>query len=148
MNIRKANLKDIRPIKEIADLLYLEMPDFLWNTEGFIGKQIERGEYYVAEENGKAVGIMSLRDRNKILYIETLAVAKNSQSSGVGKKLIEFAKQFSKNNDFKILRTTSFYEYGVKDFYIRQGFRLLDESGEYGGHKFHRLEWAVQPHTR
>lgn len=143
MNIRQANLDDLAAIKEVADLLYIEMPDFVWNTEEFIKKQIERGEYFVAEENDKIVGIVSLRERNKMLYIETLAVAKDIQSSGIGKKLIDFAKQFAKENNFKILRTTSFYEYGIKDFYIKQDFRLLDEPGEYGGHKFYRLETKV-----
>jgi len=140
MEVRKANLEDIGAIKKIADLLYFEMPDFVWNTGEFIEKQVGRGEYYVAEENGKVVGITSLRERNKMLYIETLAVAKDSQSSGLGKKLVEFARQFAKGNNFEILRTTSFYEYGVKDFWIKQGFRLLGEPGEYGGHKFYRFE--------
>lgn len=147
MEIRKAGLKDIAAIKEIADLLYVEMPDFVWNKEEFIRKQIEKGEYFVAEnppaEGEKIIGIVSLRERNGMLYIETLAVAKDIQSTGVGKKLVEFAKQFSKDRGFKILRVTSFYEYGVKDFYIKQGFRLLDEPGEYSGHKFYRLEIEV-----
>ncbi len=78
-----------------------------------------------------------------MLYIETLAKAKDIQSSGVGKRLVEFAKQFARENNFKILRTTSFYEYRVKDFYIKNGFRLLPEPGEYSGHKFYRLEVEI-----
>ena len=143
INIRLANLEDVKSIKQIADLLYIEMPDFVWNTEEFIEKQVEKGEYYLAEEGGKALGIISLRERNKMLFIETLAVARAIQSSGIGKKLVEFAKQFARENNFKVLRTTSFYEYGVKDFWIKQGFRLLDEPGEYKGHKFFRLECIV-----
>ena len=145
MGIRKADSKDIAAIKKIADLLYLDIPGFDWNDEYFIKGQIEKGEYYLVEKDGIAVGAISLRDRNGRLYIETLAVAKDIQTRGVGTKLVEFAKQFARENGFKILRTTSFYEYGVKDFYIKQGFRLFDEAGEYGGHKFHRLEWAVEP---
>ena len=140
INIRLATLKDIQSIKKLADLLYIQMLDFVWNTEEFIKKQIKRREYYVAEDSGKVIGIVSLRERNRMMYIETLAVAKNIQSSGIGKKLVEFARKFAKENNFKILRTTSFYEYGVKDFWIKQGFRLLDEPGEYAGHKFYRLE--------
>ena len=143
MSIRFANSEDVRAIKEIADLLYIEMPDFVWNTEEFLKKQIKGKEYYVAEENGKIIGIISLRERNRMLYIETLAVAKSIQSFGIGKKLVEFAKQFARENDFKIMRTTSFYEYGVKDFWIKQDFRLLDELGEYSGHKFYRLEYKL-----
>lgn len=140
MNIRHATLEDLKTIKETAGLLYIEMPDFVWNTEEFIKGQIERGEYYVAEDEGKVVGIVSLRERNGMMYIETLAVAKTVQSSGIGSKLVEFAKEFSRKNNFKIMRTTSFYEYGIKDYWVKQGFRLLDEPGEYSGHEFYRFE--------
>lgn len=140
MNIRQATLEDLKTIKETADLLYIEMPDFVWNTEEFIKGQIEKGEYYVAEDEGKVAGIVSLRERNGMMYIETLAVSKNVQSKGIGSKLVEFAKDFAGKNNFKIMRTTSFYEYGVKDFWLKQSFRLLDEPGEYGGHKFYRFE--------
>ena len=143
MDIRKANLGDAQKITEIAQVLYLDIPDFVWAAPEFIKRQIERGEYYVAEENGRPVGVMSLRDRNGRLYIETLAVTEDIQSKGVGSELVEFAKQFAKENNFKILRTTSFYEYGVKDFYIKNGFRLLDEPGEYNGRKFYRLEFTL-----
>jgi len=143
MNIRKAVLEDAEKITEIAQVLYLDIPGFDWHQEDFIKKQVERGEYYIGEENGKAVGVISLRERNGMLYIETLAKAQDVQLSGVGKRLVEFAKNFARENNFKILRTTSFYEYGVKDFYIKNGFRLLPESGEYGGHKFYRLEYEI-----
>ena len=170
MDIRKANLGDAQKITEIAQVLYLDIPGFNWHQEDFIMKQIEKGEYYVAVSSDSAfvatsakevalaqeeqvAGVMSLRERNGMLYIETLAVAKDiqaphlrasgGQAKGVGSGLVEFAKQFAKENNFKILRTTSFYEYGVKDFYLKNGFRLLDEPGEYNGHKFHRLEFEV-----
>lgn len=143
MGIRKANFEDAKVIAGIVQALFLDIPDFVWTAEDYIGKQVERGEYFIAEENGKAVGVVSLRDRNRIMYIETLVVAKDAQSSGIGSKLVEFAKKFAEDKGFKILRATSFYEYGVKDFYIKNGFQLLDEPGEYSGHKFHRLEFKV-----
>ncbi len=143
MEVRKAELKDFERITEIAALLYLEIPDFVWNKKDYIEKQIKNGEYFVAEDNQNIVGIISLRERNSMLYIETLAVAKEKHGAGVGKELVEFAKSFARENDFKVLRTTSFYEYGVKDFYIKNGFELLDEPGEYNGHRFYRLEFNL-----
>ncbi len=143
MIIRLANYSDIKAIKKIADLLFVEMPDFIWNTEDFIKKQVEKGEYYVYEDEDRIIGIISLRERNGMLYIETLAVSKDIQSKGIGSKLVDFAKKFALENGFKIMRTTSFYEYGVKDFWIKHGFRLLDEAGEYGGHKFYRFQFDL-----
>ena len=141
--MKKARPEDLGTIKKIADLLYIEMSDFVWNTEGFIRKQIERGEYYAIEIDGQMAGIISFRDRNSIFYIETLAVAKDIQTKGIGSKLVEFAKDFARKNNFKKMRTTSFYEYGVNDFWIKQGFRLLEEPGEYGGHKFYRFQFDL-----
>jgi len=140
MNIRKANPEDVSKIAEINRALHLDIPDFVWTDLEFIKKQVERGEYFVGEENGTAVGAMSLRERNRMLYIETLAVAKDIQSRGVGSKLVDFAKQFAKDSGFETLRTTSFYKYEVKDFWTKRGFGLLPEPGEYGGHKFYRFE--------
>lgn len=143
MNIRQANLEDVGAIKEIAGLLYIETPGFVWNNKDFIEKQIERGEYWVAEVDGKVVGIVSLLDRNGVLYIETLAVTKDIQAKGIGSSLVDFAKKFARKKGFVALRTTSFYEYGVKDFWLKQGFKLLKRSSGYEGRQFHHLEFRL-----
>lgn len=143
MEVRRANPEDLAAVKRIADILYIEMPDFVWNDEGFIKKQIERGEYWVAEVDGKVVGIVSLLDRNGVLYIETLAVTKDIQAKGIGSSLVDFAKEFARKKGFVALRTTSFYEYGVKDFWLKQGFKLLKRSSGYEGRQFHHLEFRL-----
>jgi len=140
MQLRKADFNDKQKILQLANLLYIEMPDFVWNTEVYIVRQIDRGEYFVAEEGGGIVGIISLRVRNGKMYIETLAVAPERQSDGLGTTLIEFAKHFAKEKGFGALCACAFFEYQNKDFYLKKGFSLLPWTGEYSGHQFHRFE--------
>src|SRR5688572_7845890 len=101
MNLRKAELKDKHTIQEITNLLYLNMPDFVWNTVDFIEKQIQRGEYFVMSDNGTIAGVMSLRERKNGLHIETLVIRKEYQAKGFGSQFIEFAKNFAQERGIK-----------------------------------------------
>ena len=143
MNLRKAELKDKKDVLEISNLLYLDIPDFVWNTEEFVDRQIRNGEYFLAEIEGKIVGIISFRQRKNKMYIETLAITNDHQSEGVGRQLVEFAKKFTKEKGFGILRACSFYEYKTVDFYLKQGFSLLEKPGIYNNHKYYRFEMRI-----
>lgn len=140
MIIRRAELKDKKDILEITNLLYLNVPDFVWNTDEFVERQIKGQGYYVVEKQGRIAGIVSFRERNNRMHIETLAVANDYQSEGVGAKLIDFAKEFTREKGLATLRVYSFYEYKTVDFYLRQGFSLLLGLGKYNGHKYYRFE--------
>ena len=143
MNLRKAELKDKKDILEIADLLYLDIPNFVWNTDEFVSRQIKNGEYFLIEKEGKIVGIVSLRQRKNKMHIETIAVRNGSQLEGIGRQLIEFAKHFAKEKGFNTLRAYSFYEYKSVDFYLNQEFSLLGKPGIYNNHKYYRFEMRI-----
>jgi len=143
MTIRKAELKDKKNILEITDLLYFNIPNFIWNTEEFVDRQIKNGEYFLIETEEKIIGVISFRQRKNKIYIETLATANDSQSNGVGTQLIRFAKGFTKEKGFSVLCACSFYEYKTVDFYLKQGFSLLEKPGIYNGHKYYRFEIRV-----
>jgi len=144
IKIRKAELKDIEDILKIAGLLYLDIPKFVWNTKEFIERQINAGNYYVALSDDKIVGIIGLRQRKKKMYIETIAINKESRSRGISKILIEFAKKYTREKNLNILFACSFYEYNVKDFYLSQSFSLLKKPGKYNGHEYYCFEMFVQ----
>ncbi|MEK7658583.1 MAG: GNAT family N-acetyltransferase [Patescibacteria group bacterium] len=143
MNIRKAELKDIKEILEITKQLHLNMADFVWDTENFITLQIERGDYFVLEDNEKIFGVISLKFRRNGMHIETLAIREGFTSNGYGTELINFAKQFSKDRGAGALRVYSFSEYNILDFYSKNGFKLMDYHGSYDGHKYHCLEMKL-----
>ena len=143
MVLRQAELKDTKEILEIVSELYLNIPRFVWNEEGFVEKQIEKKEYFVIEDQGRLVGIMSLRQRTNKVNIETLAVRKNFQSKGLGSKFIEFAKQFTKEKGFNTLHAYSFSEYYSADFYLKKGFKVLPYFGYYKNHKYDCFELKI-----
>ena len=143
MNLRKAKIKDKKDILEITNLLHLDIPNFVWNTDELVTKQITNGEYFLIEKEEKTVGIISLRQRKNKMQIEAIAVRNGSQSEGIGAELIEFAKHFTKEKGLGILRAYSFYEYKSVDFYLNRGFSLLSKPGVYNNHKYYRFEMKV-----
>ena len=143
MTIRKAELKDKKNILEITNLLHFNVPNFIWNTDEFIDRQIKNGEYFLTETEEKTIGVISFRQRRNKMYIETLATANDHQSDGVGTQLIGFAKKFTKEKGLSILCACSFYEYKTVDFYLKQGFSLFEKPGIYNGHKYYRFEIRI-----
>ena len=127
MTLRKAELKDVPEIIEITKLLYLKIPNFVWDDKDFIEKHLKRDEYFLAEENEKIMGVMSLRQRQ----------------NGLGTQFIEFAKKFTKEKGFDTLHVYSFVEYDRANFYLRKGFKMLDYSGYYQNHKYYCFETKV-----
>ena len=148
MILRPAELKDKKEVLNIVEGLSLNVPDFIWNKEEFIEGQIKNKEYFVIEENGTLVGAMSLRQRVNKINIETLAVKKEFQFKGFGSKFIEFARQFTKEKGFNILHAYSFSEYRAADFYLKQGFKVLDYSGYYKNHKYDCFELVLTSHDK
>ena|SRR3990170_2454715 len=143
MHLRKAVFEDKKDILKIADLLYFDISNFIWNTDEFVDRQINNGEYFVAEREEKIIGIVSFRPRKDKMYIETLAVTDGNQSEGVGTRIIEFAKNHTKERGFNALCCCSFFEYKKVDFYLLQGFSLLDKPGIYNNHKYYRFEMKL-----
>jgi len=143
MLIRKAELKDEEEIIKITDVLFLQIPNFVWNNEKFVEKQIKSGEYFVGEENGRLVGVISLRQRKNGMHIETIAIRDGFAANGFGTELVAFAKQVAKDKGTDTLHAYSFHEYNIVDFYKKQGFELMDYSGSYNGHPYHCLEIKI-----
>ncbi len=140
MILRQGELKDKKAILEIIGLLYLDIPGFIWNSEEFVVNQIKNKEYFIIEEKNNVVAIISLRKRKNRVSVETLAVKKEFQHNGFGSKLIEFAKQFTKDNGFKTLHAYSFVEYNAANFYLNRSFKLLNNSDYYNGHEYNCFE--------
>jgi aminoglycoside 6'-N-acetyltransferase I len=112
------------------------VPGFVWNQDDFVTKQITNKEYFVLEQDGAVVAIMSLKKRKNKVSIDTLAVKKEFQGKGLGSQLVEFAKQYAKDNGFKSLHAYSFAEYNAVNFYLKQSFEYFDRTREYNGHRY------------
>ena len=81
------------------------------------------GKVFVAIVKNQLVGYIALRKKVFALNIDSIIVAKTHQEQGVGRALIEKAKDYAKSHRFKLLRvdTGNFMDYAIK-FYIACGF--------------------------
>ena len=81
------------------------------------------GKIFVATIRDQVVGYISLGRRVFALMIDSIIVDRNHQRKGVGKKLVEKAKEYAKSQGFHVLRTDTgtFMDYAIK-FYIACGF--------------------------
>jgi len=82
------------------------------------------GRVYVALLNENIVGYITLRKNIFALAIDSIIVQREHQRKGIGKALIEKAKEHAKSLGIKVLRTDAgnFMNYAIK-FYLACGFR-------------------------
>ena len=142
MKIVKATLADLKSILEINQQLHLDIPDFRWDTELWAMEEIEQGNFYVAKDHKYAYGTLCLQMAleqfpETVAYIDAMAVSEDRHGLGIGKQMVDFAINESKKADKKTLQVESFHEYSVKEFYIKRGFKLQPELGEFNGHPYY-----------
>jgi GNAT superfamily N-acetyltransferase len=81
------------------------------------------GKIFVATLRNEVIGYISLGRRIFALMVDSIIVDRKHQRKGVGRKLIEKAKEYAKSQGFQVLRTDtgSFMDYAIK-FYLACGF--------------------------
>lgn len=81
------------------------------------------GKVFVAALKDQVIGYISLGRRIFALMVDSIIVDRNHQRKGVGRKLIEKAREYAKSQGFHILRTDTgtFMDYAIK-FYLACGF--------------------------
>lgn len=140
--IQKGDMKKIIPLLEQVSTLHINMrPDiFKEKTEANMEKEIldiinnEEKISFVAEENEKILGIIVLKIKevinhinlknSKVLWIEELCVDENNRGKGIGKILINNAKEIAKDLKCEIVELNCWE--ANKDaiaFYEKQGMK-------------------------
>jgi len=81
------------------------------------------GKVFVATLKSQVIGYISLGRRVFATMVDSVIVDRNHQRKGVGRKLIEKAKEYATSQGFYLLRTDTgtFMEYAIK-FYLACGF--------------------------
>ena len=145
--IRKANLPDLPAIKKLTESCALRMQEkgiFQWNQHypslEKLEDDIKREELYVLEDEEKLQGIVVLTPKmdeeyfpikwltaNKDnLYVHRLATIPQSWGSGNGRKLMDFAEAFAKENDYVSVRLDTFSKNERNQkFYEARGYKRL-----------------------
>jgi len=81
------------------------------------------GKIFVATIKGQIIGYISLGRRIFALMVDSIIVGRSHQRKGVGRKLVEKAKEYARSQGFHVLRTDTgtSMDYAIK-FYIACGF--------------------------
>lgn len=99
MIVRKASKEDMPYVVRIAWRLALDYPG------------MENDTFFVAEERGKIVGILGLKDFGQFLEMLAVGVLEEYREMGVGRKLVEESLKSVKGRPVYLLTTIPrFYE--------------------------------------
>ncbi len=104
----------------------------LLNTKTIIDKAREE-TLLLAWEGSRLVGCCFLKDMDGKIYLGKLAIDPQTQKSGVGGLLVEFAKTVTKSRNRKIIELQSRVELTeVHEFFRRHGFRQTGTNAHKG----------------
>ena len=141
LNIRKATAEDAETILMLAKGLFSEIGHQLQVGDQqsllFCKNILESGEYVVFLSNGPqgyANGIITLSEGlsiyagGKFGVIREFYIIPEMRSTGVGKALLEKAKEFGRRNGWKRIEVTPPDKVKwprTHNFYVREGFREI-----------------------
>jgi N-acetylglutamate synthase-like GNAT family acetyltransferase len=108
MIVRRATGEDMPYITRIAWRLALDYPG------------LENDLFFVAEERGKIVGILGLKDFGDFLEMRAVGVLEEYRQMGTGRKLVEEALKSFKGKPVYLLTT-------IPRFYEPLGFKKVDK---------------------
>ncbi|WJJ96970.1 GNAT family N-acetyltransferase [Algibacter luteus] len=146
--IRKATINDIDSIIEITKACAAHMISkniFQWNeyypNNLAFTKDLHEDELYVLELKNKIIGSITistfmdeeyipvnwLTPNNNNIYIHRLAVHPNYQGKGYAQQLMQFAENYSKENNYASIRLDTFSQNKRNQkFYELRGYKKLE----------------------
>lgn len=165
--IRRAKISEIPDILMITKACahyMMEKGIFQWNEEypsaEAFEKDIERNELFVLEEATKIIGtvvISTLMDNEYVpvkwltpnsnnVYIHRLAVDPKFQGMGYAQKLMDFAENHARKNEFISVRLDTFSQNkSNQKFYETRGYQRLEDISypKQSEHPFHCYELVL-----
>jgi len=108
MIVRRANNKDMPYITRIAWRLALDYPG------------MENDIFFVAEERGKIIGILGLKDFGEFLEMRAVGVLEEYRQIGSGRRLVAEALKSLEGRPVYLLTT-------IPRFYEPLGFKKIDK---------------------
>ena len=149
IKIELATLNELDRVKEIAEACAKNMIEnniFQWNdkypSREIFKEDIKNKSLYVSKINQEVVGCIMFSFRkddvyktvNWItedeynLYIHRLAVDPIFQKRGIARKMMDFAEDFAKSNNYRSIRLDTFSQNPRNNkFYKARGYNKLDD---------------------
>lgn len=137
--IRKFEIKDIEEIMKIWLDTNIEAHDFIledyWKSNyDSVKRMLPNAEIYVYEAYGKIKAFLGVDDG----YIAGIFVYNEIQSNGIGKQLLDKAKELYSNLSLSVYKKNS----KAINFYKREGFVVkLEEIDENTGEPEYLMTW-------
>tara|TARA_Y200000002_G_scaffold77010_1_gene60552 strand:- start:1755 stop:2264 length:510 start_codon:yes stop_codon:yes gene_type:complete len=145
--IELAVISNLDKVKEIAECCATDMINrniFQWNekypSKKIFKKDIESNSLYLARINKEIVGCIMLSENkddvykdikwlsedNINLYVHRLAVHPQFQKKGIGRKMMDFAEDYAKLNNYESVRLDTFSKNERNNiFYKSRGYTKL-----------------------
>ena len=118
MNIRELEKQERLPI----ELLLLADP-----SESIVEEYVKKGDCFIAESEKQVIGVyVLLPTRPKTVELVNVAVAKEQQGKGIGKRLVTDAIRVAKTKGYKTIEIgTGNSSIGQLALYQKCGFRIV-----------------------
>lgn len=125
IEIAKAEPKDARAVVEIftrarAEMMYLPVVHSAAETDGFFTAMVRAGDIWIAKLDATVAGFMEIKGG----WLHHLYVAPDFQNRGIGKALLDKAKQESREG---IALWVFEDNTDAMRFYEREGFSLQEK---------------------
>lgn len=160
IEIKEVNLEDIPEIQSIskivwpvtfAEILSQEqisyMMDMMYSTESLTRQiQVENHHYILAQKDGEFLGYLSYQNQveNEYCKVHKIYVLPTAQGLGVGKVLIEYAKQQAMEGGDSELRLNVNRYNKALEFYKHIGFAILKTEDIDIGNGFLMEDYVLQ----
>ncbi len=160
MSITAATTKDIALIQSIAketwpstygEILSTAQIEYMLEmmySEAAILHQIEQLEhhFFIYKENNQAIAFLSIQLNvvENVAKIHKIYALPSSQGKGIGKKMIQFAEDFSVKHQQKLLQLNVNKNNRAVSFYQKMGFEILKEENIAIGNGFWMEDFVMQ----
>jgi N-acetylglutamate synthase-like GNAT family acetyltransferase len=133
--IIKAKIEDVNNIRSLNQQFHLNINNFKWDTKRWIISQVKKGNYYILKQGNLVLGAINIEKNKNEYIISTLAIKEDMHKKGLGKTLLDFAKEIAIKDKARSLSVSSFLKYNLEEFYTKCGFSK-QEVENYKGHPY------------
>lgn len=139
MQIRKMELKDLEEVADLEKDLFSDP----WSLKSFHHEinNNRLAHYYILEDQDEIIGYFGFIIVLDECQIYNIAVSKEHQKMGYGKKMIEYIIDFCKKEDVKwIILEVREYNFPALELYMKYGFK---KAARIEGYYHHPLEDGI-----
>ncbi|MDO9087950.1 MAG: GNAT family N-acetyltransferase [Anaerolineaceae bacterium] len=136
INIRLTKIEDISLLPDIessAGKSFRDLPDLAWIADDDVMsvethlKFVIKGTSWLAEADDQIVGFLCAESTARDLHVWVLAVRREWQSKGIGRRLMKTVIEHAQRNEFISVTLTTFREVQWNEpFYRSLGFEMVD----------------------